>query len=294
MPIVQNTQEWLQCRKSHIGASDAPIIMGASRWKVPDGRYKTPLLLWQEKIGLADFSSENPAMAYGRRMEEPARQEYEKMTRTLMSPEVIFHAEVPYAMASLDGLSMDKTMAVEIKNCNEQDHLIARNNQVPDHYVAQVQHQLDCLNSLYGTETMHYFSFHGGEGIIVEVRRDADYIEELRRREARFWQCVQNFEEPELCDLDYREMDELWRAKAEMLWHLEEQVRNDNREALKLKEELKTLSNGLNSRCRGLTFSCSTRRGSVDYSRIPELIGVNLESYRKTPVVSWSLKRRDK
>ena len=41
--LVQQSEEWLEFRRSRIGASDAPIIMGVSPWKT---HYK----LWVEKI----------------------------------------------------------------------------------------------------------------------------------------------------------------------------------------------------------------------------------------------------
>ena len=291
MELIQNTAEWLQVRKNHVGASDAPIIMGTSRFKTPDGRYKTPLLLWQEKLGLVSFD-ETEAMAYGKRMEEPARQAYEKMTGVLVTPEVIFHKDVAYSMASLDGLSMEKDMAVEIKNANAADHSVARQKRVPEHYLPQVQHQLDCLRSIYGIDRMHYFSFHQGEGVVVDVRLDEDYIGQLREKEGAFWHCVEMFEEPELCDLDYREGDEEWQHTASKLWEIEERVREDSKLAKAMKDKLKMLSDGLNSRCGELMFTCSTRKGLVDYGRIPELSGVDLDKYRKSPVLAWSLKKR--
>jgi hypothetical protein len=183
-------------------------------------------------------------------------------------------------------------MAVEIKNANEIDHSVAKERRVPDHYLPQVQHQLDCLNSLYGIDRMHYFSFHKGEGVIVEVKRDEDYISQLRKKENDFWKCVETFEEPALCDLDFRERDELWEYKARELWELEERIREESKAAKDLKEKLKAISEGLNSRCGEFIFTGSSRKGLVDYGRIPELSSVDLDSYRKAPTTAWSLKRR--
>ena len=208
--MEQNTQEWLAMRKKYIGASDAPIIMGTSKFRLPDGRYKTPHLLWQEKLGLLDLSTDTTATRYGKQMEEPARQAYEKLTGVFTAPEVVYHTSVQYMMASLDGLSMDRDIAVEIKNCNAEDHELARKKRVPKHYYAQVQHQLACLNH----DVMHYFSFHKGEGIVIEVKRDLEYVDKLYEAEQKFWSCVENLEEPDLIDLDFREMGRDWEANA--------------------------------------------------------------------------------
>ena len=138
---------------------------------------------------------------------------------------------------------------------------------------------------------MHYFSFHQGEGLIVEVKRDEDYIAQLRKKEAKFWECVESFEEPALTDLDFRERDKEWATRAEALWEIEERIREETKIAKGLKDELKSLSDGLNSRCGEFMFTGSTRKGLVDYGMIPELSGVDLDRYRKNPTVAWSLKR---
>lgn len=287
--MQQNTAEWLKMRKNFIGASDAPIIMGTSKFRLQDGRYKTPFTLWQEKLGLVADQEENAACAYGKKMEEPARLVYESMTGHIVAPEVIFHKDVNYMMASLDGLSFEKDIAVEIKNSNADDHSVARSNRVPEHYYPQVQHQLDCLHSLYGHDRLHYFSFHKGEGIVVEVKRDLSYLEDLYEREQKFWQCVQNLEEPELIALDFREQGHDWQAKAQKLWELEESLRVNTKLAKELKDDLKRLSEGRNSRAGQFLFVASNRKGSIDYSLIPELRDKDLECYRKPPSQNWSL-----
>ena len=45
--MEQNTTEWLNYRREGIGASDASIIMGKSK-------YKTIQELWEEKTGLVE------------------------------------------------------------------------------------------------------------------------------------------------------------------------------------------------------------------------------------------------
>lgn len=285
--LIQGTDEWLKMRRNFIGGSDAPIIMQKCKWKLSDGRHKTPHVLWQEKLGLLEMNSDNDATRYGKRMEEPARVVYEHMTGILTAPEVVYHSSVQYMMASLDGLSLDKDVAVEIKNCNANDHSVARENRVPDHYYAQVQHQLACLNH----DIMHYFSFHNGEGIVVEVKRDLEYLEQLYEREEKFWSCVQNLEEPELIDLDFREMGKDWEAKANRLWEMEEAIKRDTKLAKELKDELKTVSEGLNSRAGSFKLISSSRRGTIDYSLVPELTGKDLECYRKASTKAWSLQR---
>ena len=283
----QNTAEWLKMRKNFIGASDAPIIMCKSKWRTNDGRVKTPRVLWEDKLGLSEAHCDNASTRYGKQMEGPARIAYEKETGILMVPEVVFHKEVRYMMSSLDGLSLDRDIAVEIKNANADDHAVAREKRVPEHYYPQVQHQLACLNH----DVMHYFSFHKGEGIVVEVKRDLDYLQLLYEREQQFWSCVQNLQEPDLNELDFRVQGNEWEVKAHKLWETEENLRTNTKLAKELKDDLKRLSEGYNSKRGSFKFVSSIRRGSIDYSLIPELKDRNLECFRKPPSQMWSLQK---
>ena len=285
--VKQDTAEWLQLRKKYIGASDAAIIMGKCKFKLPDGRIKTPRILWEEKLGLMNMSCDNAATQYGKRMEDPARKVYEKMTGIPVAPDVVFHKDVKYLMASLDGVSIDADFAVEIKNSNAHDHECAKNGRVPDHYFPQVQQQLACLD----LDRMHYFSFHKGEGIIVDVKIDLDYLELYYERAQEFWDYVENLEEPPLVDADFREEGREWELKASRLWEIEESIKRDIKLSKDLKDELKSLSEGFNARAGIFRLVGSARKGSVDYERIPELKGVDLECFRKPPTHAWSLRR---
>ena len=166
--IKQNTQEWLELRKSHIGASDAPIILGQSPWK-------TAFQLWEEKLGLREPQQINAAMMRGHELEQIARSAYSKHTGVMVEPEVVFHTEKEWMMASLDGLSLDRSIVVEIKCPGEIDHNIAAQGKVPAKYYAQLQHQL----AVIGLKRLHYFSYREDSYHIVEVDRDDAFIKRL-------------------------------------------------------------------------------------------------------------------
>lgn len=287
--VNQDTKEWLEMRKSYIGASDAPVLMGVNK-KYPSQPKKTPRLLWEEKLGFVDINYDTGATRYGKTMEQPAREAYEKMVGESFPAEVVFHGSVPYMMASLDGLNATKDMAVEIKNCNGDDHEVAKKGQVPVHYYPQVQHQLACAK----LDVMHYFSFHKNEGVIVEVKKDTDYLEALYEKEEKFWLCVRELIEPELTEDDYGQMDEIWERTANVLWETERRISEDQKVAKALKEELKAAAEGRNARAGAFKLCVSRRKGSVDYSKVPELEGVDLQPYRKPRIESWSLKKESK
>jgi len=284
--IFESDAKWLQFRKEHIGASDAPIIMGVAKWKTNDGRIKTPKLLWEEKLGLDSMLTDNNATRYGKKMEEPARKAYEKMINDLVQPVVIKDTKMPYLMASLDGLNIIGDRAVEIKNANQEDHELAKKGQVPEKYYPQVQMQY----LVTGVDKIDYFSFHKEEGIIVEVKRDDEYISEMKSKLDEFWKCVTSLKTPPLTEDDFIPRDKEWEAKAAALFKVQEDKKRIAKEEEKLKKELKSLSMGENSFFGDYRYGYAIQRGLVDYSAVPELSEVNLDLYRKDPVARWTLK----
>ena len=115
--LIQQSNEWLELRKNKIGASDAPVIMHVSPWK-------TPYQLWEEKLGLKESFSSS-AMKRGLEMEESARKAFEKETGLVVFPQVLFHKEHEWMMASLDGIDIEGKNIVEIKCPGKVDHEIA-------------------------------------------------------------------------------------------------------------------------------------------------------------------------
>ena len=285
--LTQGSQEWLDMRKKYIGASDAPVIMGDCKFKLNDGRVKTPYTLWQEKLGLLDTSINNSAVEYGKRMEEPARQVYQQMTGTIMQPAVIFHSEIEFMMASLDGLSANKDFAIEIKMANAEDHEMCKSQKIPQKYYAQLQHQLACT----GHSMMHYFSFHKGEGIIVEVNRDENYLSEMIQKEKDFWTCVENFEAPPISHVDFRVMDKDWEKMASDLKVIKEKISNDKKVEKSLEESLKLAADNESCYFGNFVYEKILAKGTVDYSIIPELKNINLDNYRKASTTRWMLKQ---
>lgn len=281
--MKQGSPEWIAHRRNFIGASDAPVVMGVSPWRT---RYQ----LWQEKLRLNEGQKENRAMIYGKEMEEVARQAYEEYTGNIVSREekdtLVYHSEKKFMMASLDGFVLKKSIPLEIKNVGEKDHFTAKKGKIPNKYYPQVQHQIACLN----VDLLHYFSYRYGDFALVEVERDPTYIDKLYLEEIRFWDLVLNLEAPELTDRDYvlfedQEWDSLatkWRKVTEDLSVLENKER-EYRAALIAKAA------GQSSKGSGVCLTKIVRKGSINYNKIPELIGVDLERYRKQSGESWRL-----
>ena len=273
--LHQNTPEWHRWRMQGIGASDAPVIMG-------DKAFKTPRTLWSIKTGRMREASPGPAARRGRELERFARRAYERRTGIQMEPLCLSHEELGWMRASLDGLSFDGSTVLEIKcPLNVRDRAAAQAGRVPSQYQAQLQHQLE----VSGAEKAHYWSFHGTDGILIEVRPDREYAKRLVEVEAAFWQLVKENRWPELAneELDLN-ADPMWRSTALRYREVRLRMESATSEEHKLRATLASMATARRTYGCGVEVLKSSRKGAVDYSTVPELLGVNLEPYRKPAV----------
>lgn len=289
--MKQGTKEWREARKSHIGASDAPVIMNVCPFTRSDGFPRTPLTLWKEKLDILGDDKPTSAMNYGLEAEHNIRQMVNETTGKTFDPAVFFHPEMPFMMASLDGITGDKQYILEIKTCGDADFALAEKGEVPEKYFPQVQHQLMCVPV---AQCVLYVVSHRDtkETKTIEITPDSAYQNKLVAKEKEFWSCVLNFKQPEATERDYHERDKVWYQKAKELYAIKERIRQLKEDEKSWEQELRNLSNGENSFFENLRYTLSMRKGTVDYSKIPELQKVDVESYRKAPTPSWRLSAR--
>lgn len=81
-----------------------------------------------------------------------------------------------------------------------------------------------------------------------------------------------------------------WFSKARQLFNLKQQIKDLESEASKIEAELKAIQHNETMEYAGLKYEKTARPGSVDYSLVPQLMGVDLEPYRKSEIVVWKLK----
>lgn len=280
--LTQGTEEWLEWRKHGIGASDAAAIMGISPWD-------TPLSLWERKTGRLPEKPQNRAMARGVVLEPEARAAWEAHTGELAAPMCVQHDTHDFIRASLDGLTMEGNLILEIKCPGAEDHATALKGQVPGKYWPQLQHQLACVPE---AECLHYWSYRPGEAsALVVVQRDTAYIQALIEREAAFWVCIQNDTPP---------VTDAWAAAAAQ-WLLA----NSELEAAKAaetaaREALIALlkESGLDRQeGNGVLVTKSTRKGALDYDKALKALGIEiapeqLEAFRKDSTTTFSIKAK--
>lgn len=183
--LVQGTPEWLKWREDGIGGSEAGTIMGVNP-------YCDVYELWQRKLHLLPEIESNDAMKRGHELEPIAREIFELETGLKMKPMCYVHDEYSFIRASLDGISIDENIILEIKCPGLKNHAEAIAGKIKPYYYAQMQHQL----LVTGAELCYYFSYtdllevDAWTSPPIEVRRDEPFIERLIERESKFWNHV--------------------------------------------------------------------------------------------------------
>ena len=161
------------------------------------------------------------------------------------------------------------------------DRASAQEGRVPYQYNAQLQHQLE----VSGAEQAHYWSFDGTDGILIEINPDREYAKRLIEAELDFWQLVKENRWPELAneELDLS-ADPKWRQAALRYREVRLRLESAAFEEHNLRATLTRMATARRTYGCGVEVLKSSRRGTVNYSAVPELRGVTLEPYRKPPV----------
>jgi putative phage-type endonuclease len=281
----QNTPEWLEMRKGKIGASDAPVIMEKSPWT-------TPYQLWEQKLGMADYSKPSESShdiarkQRGLDLEPLARLELEKLTGLFLLPSVRMHSNLPWMMASLDAIDPEGKYIAEIKCPGAKDHNQALEGNIPDKYYPQLQHQLEVCQ----LEMIDYFSFDGTKGVLLKVFRDDAYIKKMLQKEQEFWECVQELSPPAMTDKDYQPISsEQWNKNAQDWLVINSQIKQLEKREEELRKLLISTAGNKSAIGSGVRATKFLRKGNVDYNAIPELQNVEVEKYRKKPIECWKL-----
>lgn len=165
-------------RRSGLGASDVPIIAGASPWA-------TPVALWLDRMGLAT-QDETPAMSAGKALEGSIISLAASQTGdTIHRNRVRFHhpdwPRVPL-WATPDGFTRPRRSLVEVKMVG---HRFADWADGPPSYVGlQVQAQLACLPRV---ETALVAALIGGELRLYRIEREDLVQQYLPALVAEWW-----------------------------------------------------------------------------------------------------------
>jgi putative phage-type endonuclease len=268
--LVQGSAEWHAHRRALRNASETPAVLGISPWV-------TPYQLWLLKTGRAE-PTVNAAMRNGTALEPLARHAYEVETGNVMQPLVL---QDGLYSASLDGMTLEGDLIVEIKvPFRGRESTLWKGvevGEVPAHYAAQIQHQL----MVSGAGQAHLWVFDGERGLLHVVEPDTGAMEAIRAAWDGFAVYLESDTPPPLVDADTVHRDDAQWAEAALAYSQAKLAAQASDEALdRAKEALVALARHPREQGAGVSVTRFWKAGNVDYKKVVELKGVDLERYR--------------
>lgn len=267
--IEQGTDEWMRWRRTHRQASYSPAVMQACLYNKP----KDVIAFYRD----GKNNGGNAATAHGHKYEAEARAYAAGVLGEFLTP--VCAEDGDYG-CSLDGLTFDEKILAECK-CpyKGKDSPIYENiarYQSPGGYAWQLQHQL----MVTGCDRALYVVWVKDAPLHMWVEPDEAKQAQLRAAWDRLWQDV-------LAGKGAERDDDAW-LRAVANYRQAKRIADDAER--ELEETRKVLTSIATSDCEtggGLRVQKIVRKGAVDYAKVPELTGVDLEPYRKAASTSW-------
>lgn len=181
-------QEWLELRRKGLGGSDVATAMGLSPWK-------SPMQLYLEKTGEIDPEPLTSEVVYwGTVLESVIADRFAELHPELTVEEpkqMLAHSDYPFMLANLDRVvitSDGKQGVLEVKTTSATQSDKWKDDNVPIHYVLQVQHYL----AVTGYDFAYIACLIGGQHYVERyIERDEELIAQLIDKESEFWNCVE-------------------------------------------------------------------------------------------------------
>lgn len=270
---VQGSPEWAALRLDHGTASEVPVILQQSP-------YQTPLQLAEQKISrIVPEPTESQRVLFERgHAAERAGREFLKQKLGLdLTPMVLISTRCPDLLASLDGVNLERGVSFEAKFVGRDTlHELKTKRIVPPHHVSQVQAQL----YVTGVSRCLYFATDpDGDSAVIEITPDKDYAEDIAEQVTKFMQMVRAGELPDPTERDFVQLDDprladLFKAKRQM---------DEAKTAFETMKDqiIESYKQYARFKGGGIAVTKSIVKGSVDYSKVPQIKGVNLDKYRK-------------
>lgn len=268
--LTQGSPEWLAYRLAKRNASESAAVMGLSPWT-------TPYQLWLLKTGRS-VQSVNSAMRRGTDLEPTARAAYEDQTGLVMQPLVL---DGGLYSASLDGMTLDGDLIVEIKvpfrGSRSDLWTDVAAGQVPEHYMVQIQHQLMVSRA----DTAHLWVFNGEIGILHEITPDRELMERIRSVWDDFQQYLDGDTAPPLAEADtVIRQDAAWTDAARAFAVAKQAAEATAEQLDSARLALVNLAKHPKETGAGVSVTRFWKAGNVDYKKVPQLKGIDLDAYR--------------
>jgi len=181
-------------RMNGIGGSEAAAAVNLSPWK-------SPLRLWQEKVGeiQPDFDPDNDYVRFGNLLEDIVADEFARRRglRVQRDNRTLRHPEHAFMLGHIDRRIVGAREGLECKTASlrmAKEWGEENTDEVPIDYLAQAAHYM----ALTEFDVWHIAVLIAGNDFrMYRIERDQDLIDSLVQREAEFWNRVQTRTPPE-------------------------------------------------------------------------------------------------
>lgn len=287
--MEQRSDEWFKARIGKLTGSNIDAALGLNPYKTPEDLIRQMV---RDYHGAEKEFTGNIATEYGQLHEPLALMDYEMLTgHSVEECGFIVHPDFKWLGASPDGL-IGRDGVIEIKcpyglRNKKGDNLIFKTAKEQEHYYAQMQIEMFCTNRKW----CDFFQWAEGGNSLELVEFDREWINEnLPKLDSFYDLYLSELVNPIHLEDKVKEINTL---KADELIKEYDRIKAvlEDSEARKkeIMAELIEIAGERNAILCGRKLTQIERAGNVNYKKIPELQGVDLEKYRNKPSKFWKL-----
>ncbi len=184
---IMEEKDWLKLRRNYIGASEVAAILGINPWKSSFGVYV-------DKVQGSTFEG-NIHTEFGNWMEPHIRAEFPKRffkkegveIKVHAYPYMLQHPDYSFLSVNLDGIVEHPEHGVgviEIKTASEMQWKEWQDDNLPEHYYAQIQQEL----SITGLDYAYVVALVGKKMLWHYIPRNDDLIALITPQLIDFWE----------------------------------------------------------------------------------------------------------
>lgn len=287
--MEQRSAAWYEARKGRLTGSNIGAALGVNPWKTPDDLIRQMV---REYHGAESDFTGNAATEYGQLHEPLAVMDY--MAKTGLHPEecgFFVHPDREWLGASPDALINDDGL-LEVKcpfglrNKKGAD-LVFKTAAEQPHYYAQMQVEMRCA----GREWCDFYQWSPNGDSLERIYSDAGWwSQNLPLLEQFYQRFLSEIDNPEHLEPKEVEINTL-AAKSLIAEYdrLRAVIEDAEAERKSIMSRLIEAAKGRNAVIHGRKLTQIERKGNIQYAKVPELKGLDLEPYRASPSTFWKL-----
>lgn len=171
--------DWLNERRKGIGGSDAPKVLGVSKWG-------GPIDVYMRKVTAPTNDTQSEAAYWGHVLEDVVAKEFERRSGLQVEPhtKTEYSAEYPFMLANVDRVIVGENVGLECKTAHAMKAGEWSDDKIPDDYYVQVQHYCGVMRWV----GCWIACLIGGQSFVYKyIPRNDVFIADMTAKEGAFW-----------------------------------------------------------------------------------------------------------